>query len=50
MGIFRRDRRKQSTTRETLGEVGSEIAGEVAVTGVFRALRGIVHAILHAFA
>lgn len=50
MGIFRRDRRKQSTTRETLGEVGSEIAVEVAVTGVFRVLRGIVHAILHAFA
>ncbi|MFE9575878.1 hypothetical protein ACFYO1_05795 [Nocardia sp. NPDC006044] len=50
MGIFRRDRRKQSTTRATVNEVGSEIAGEVVATGLFRVLRGMVHAILHAFA
>ncbi|MEV6554749.1 hypothetical protein AB0M22_03435 [Nocardia sp. NPDC051756] len=49
MGIFRRNRRKQSTTREVAGDVGTEIAGEFVAAGLFRVLRGIVSGIVHAF-
>ncbi len=48
MGIFRRNRRRHSTTRETVQEVGVEIAGEVVANGFVRLVRGIVSGIAHA--
>ncbi|WP_433656949.1 hypothetical protein ACQPW1_36555 [Nocardia sp. CA-128927] len=47
MGIFRRRRRNQSTTREVVADVGTDVAVEYAATGLFHVLRGIVSGIVH---